>query len=162
MTLNSHLEWKAAYEPGNIEAVGYKNGKEIARKKIETTGAPSQVKLDPDRMKIKADKEDVSMITVSVLDSMGRVVPTADNEITFSISRNAKIIGVGNGNPSSHEPDKAAKRKVFNGLCQVIVQSSKESGDIILTAESPDLKPASVTIHAEPCEQKPFIPSIDE
>ena len=113
-------------------------------------------------MKIKADKEDVSMITVAVLDSKERVVPTAENDVTFRVSTNAKILGVGNGNPSSHEPDKASKRKVFNGLCQVIIQSGQESGEIRLTAESPGLKPASVTIHAETCEQRPFVQSIDE
>ena len=161
MIRNSHLEWKVAYKPGKLEARGYKNGKEIARSKVETTGEPAQIKLSPDRMKIRADKEDVSMITVSVLDSKGRVVPAADNNITFSISRNAQIIGVGNGNPSSHEPDKASKRKAFNGLCQVIIQSGREHGEIELTAESPGLKPARVIINAEACEPKPFVQSIN-
>ncbi len=91
------------------------------------------------------------MVTVAVLDEQVRIVPIADNEVTFSITRNAKIIGVGNGNPSSHEPDKATKHKVFNGLCQVIVQSSRKEGEIRLTAELPGLMPSSLIIQAEAC-----------
>lgn len=162
MIRNYHLEWKVAYEPGKLEAKGYKNGKVIAEKEVETTGAADKLKLTPDRTKIRADSEDVSMVTVAVLDSKGRFVPLADNEVTFSVSKNAKIIGVGNGNPSSHEPDKASKRKVFNGLCQVIIQSSMEQGKIELTAESPGLKPTSVIIQAESYEPKPFVQSIHE
>ena len=70
--------------------------------------------------------------------------------------------GVGNGDPSSHESDKAMKRKAFDGLCQVIVQSSREFGEIRLTAESPGLKSASVNIHAEDRESKSFVPSVQK
>ena len=162
MPRRSHLEWKVKYESGRLEAKGYKNSKVIAEKIIETTSAPAQLKLTPDRLKIRADNEDVAMVTIAVLDAQGRIVPTADNEVSFSISKNARIIGVGNGNPSSHEPDKATKRKAFNGLCQVIVQSGREDGEIRLTAESPRLMSSSVIIRAETCEPKPFVPSLAE
>ena len=72
------------------------------------------------------------MINISVVDSEGSEVPDADNMIKFSIKGTGKIIGVGNGDPSSHEPDKCAdgvwQRSLFNGKCQVIVQSAKEPG----------------------------------
>ena len=158
----SRLEWKVKYEPGTLEAKGYEDGKEVAAEKIGTAGAPTQLRLTPDRLKIRADNEDVAMVTIAVLDAQGCIVPTADNEVTFSVSKNARIIGVGNGNPSSHEPDKAMKRKAFNGLCQVIIQSSRQAGDIRLTAESPRLAPSSVIIGAEACEPKPFVPSLAE
>ncbi len=60
----------------------------------------------------------------------------------------AKILGVGNGDPSSHEPDKASSRSVFNGLAQVLVQSASEPGPIALTATSPGLESASVPLTA--------------
>ncbi|MFC2112861.1 beta-galactosidase GalA [Bacteroidota bacterium] len=161
MPLNSHLEWKVAYKPGQLEAKGYRNGDLIAEKKIETAGAPAQLELLPDRMEIWADNQDVAVITVAINDSEGLFCPTSQNEVSFSISENAKIIGVGNGNPSSHEADKATKRKVFNGLCQVIVQSTRDVGEIQLIAKSPGLQEASIIISAEPCEQKPYIPSIE-
>jgi beta-galactosidase len=105
MEKNGHLEWKVKYEPGTLLARGYKDGREIATDKVETTGEPAAIQLIPDRATIKADGEDVSVITVQVNDAQGRMVPTAGNEITFGIQGPGKIIGVGNGDPSSHEPD---------------------------------------------------------
>ena len=69
----------------------------------------------------------------------------------------AEIIGVGNGNPNCHEPEKGNKRSLFYGLAQVIIQSKEGSGPITLTASTPGLKPATITINAE---QVPPIPSI--
>jgi beta-galactosidase len=101
----SHIQWDVNYLPGTLLAKGYKANKEIITDKIETTGEPAAIRLVPDRDSIKADGEDVSVITVQIEDDKGRVVPTAGNEISFALSAQGKIIGVGNGDPSSHEPD---------------------------------------------------------
>jgi beta-galactosidase len=82
-----------------------KNGKLMAEEKVETTGAPAAIKLTPDRSTVNSDGEDLSIITVAVTDAQGRVVPVAENLISFDITGGGKIIGVGNGDPSSHEPD---------------------------------------------------------
>ncbi|MGB6781102.1 MAG: beta-galactosidase GalA [Terracidiphilus sp.] len=105
MPKNSHLQWMVPYAAGTIMARGYKNGKLVAEEKLETTGAPAAIKLTPDRATINPDGEDVSVITVAVTDAQGRIVPVADNLISFEISGPGKIIGVGNGDPSSHEPE---------------------------------------------------------
>ncbi len=101
----SHVEWDAPYEPGILLARGYVKDKEVITEKVETTGEPAAIRLIPDRASIKADGRDVSVITVQVEDDKGRVVPVAGNEITFNLQRPAKILGVGNGDPASHEPD---------------------------------------------------------
>jgi beta-galactosidase len=105
MPKNSHLEWKVKYAPGTLLARGYTGGKEILTEKVETTGAPAALQLTPHRPALKADGEDVSVITVQVNDAQARMVPTAGNPVTFEIAGPGKIIGVGNGDPSSHEPD---------------------------------------------------------
>ena len=105
MEKNGHLEWKVKYEPGALLARGYKDGREIATDQVETTGEPAAIQFIPDRAAIKANGEDVSVITVQVNDAQGRMVPTAGNPIAFGIQGPGKIIGVGNGDPSSHEPD---------------------------------------------------------
>jgi beta-galactosidase len=85
-----------------------------------------------------------------VVDAKGRLVPVAANKIRFSIEGAGKIIGVGNGDPSCHEPDKASERSVFNGLAQVIVQSTKDAGKIKLTAASAGLPSATTSVHTGP------------
>jgi beta-galactosidase len=159
MNRNSHLEWKVKYAPGALLAHGYNGGKEILTDKVETTGDPKALQLTPDRQTIKADGQDVFVITVQVKDAQGRSVPTADNAITFAISGPGKIIGVGNGDPSSHEADRyvenvslpgAWKRSLFNGLAQVIVQSTKKPGELTITAGSPNLSPHVLTLQSNP------------
>jgi beta-galactosidase len=105
MKKDSELKWKVKYAPGVLSAKGYKNGRLVAETKVETTGAPAAVQLTPDRSTINADGEDVSVFTVAVTDAQGRVVPVADNLIHFEFSGPGKILGVGNGDPTCHEPD---------------------------------------------------------
>ena len=106
MKPNSHLAWTVKYEPGTLSAQGYdKDGKLIATTKVETTGAPAAVQLEPDRATINADGEDVSVITVSIRDGQDRIVPVATNRVEFDLEGPGNILGVGNGDPSCHEPD---------------------------------------------------------
>ena len=105
MKKDSELKWKVKYAPGTLSAKGYKNGQLVAETKVETTGAPAAIQLTPDRSTINADGEDVSVFTVAVTDAQGRVVPVATDLIHFELSGPGKILGVGNGDPSCHEPD---------------------------------------------------------
>jgi beta-galactosidase len=100
------LKWKVPYAPGTLSAKGFKGGQLAAETKVETTGAPAAVLLTPDRATIDANSEDVSVITVAVTDAAGRVVPAAGNAVKFELEGPGRIIGVGNGDPSCHEPDK--------------------------------------------------------
>lgn len=106
MLPNGHLAWKVNYVPGSIKAVGYKSGKKAATKVVSTTGAPSAVALISDVSAIRANREDVSVVTVQITDKKGLVVPDANLDVEFGISGPARIIGVGNGNPTSLEPER--------------------------------------------------------
>jgi beta-galactosidase len=105
MTNDSHLHWSVQYAPGVLSAKGYTDGKVVSETKVETTGDPAAVELTPDRAAVNADGEDASVITVSVTDAQNRVVPVASNMVHFALSGPGKILGVGNGDPSCHEPD---------------------------------------------------------
>lgn len=153
MPLNGSLKWTVEYAPGTLSAKGYRGGKVVAQTKVETTGAPAVVKLEVDRSNLAADERDVSIVTVSVTDSQGRPVPTADNLIRFTLQGPGKIIGVGNGDPSSHEPDKSNQRKLFCGLAQVIIQSPDKSGEGRFTAAADGLQPATLTFALKPSQQ---------
>lgn len=149
--------WQVPYKPGKLEAVGYVNGKIVSRAKVETTKEPVRIHMTPYRNNLSGDGRDAMPVTVEVLDSKGRHVPTAQNMIHFSITGPAKIIGLGNGDPNSHEPEKGNKRSLFNGLAQVIIQATEESGEIRLTAEAEGLKPYTIVLQVVRDEPVPSI-----
>ncbi|HLP78640.1 MAG TPA: glycoside hydrolase family 2 TIM barrel-domain containing protein, partial [Candidatus Paceibacterota bacterium] len=106
MRPNSSLTWQVKYAPGTLSAKGFDaSGNVIAETKVETTGEAARLQLIPDRPTIQADGEDVAVFTVSALDAQGRAVPVAQDKINFAIEGAGRIIGVGNGDPSCHEPD---------------------------------------------------------
>jgi beta-galactosidase len=143
------LIWELIYQPGKLEAKGYKGGEIVTNDVVETTSNPAQVNLDSDVNTLKADGCDVAVIRVSIKDEKGKVVPTANNLVKFSIEGPGKIIGTGNGNPSSHEPDKASQRMAFNGYCLVLVQSDKIVGEVRLKAFSETLKGDEIIIEVK-------------
>jgi beta-galactosidase len=100
-----HLEWKVAYKAGTLEAIGYKNGKKILTDIRRTTGKAEKIKLSAHKT-LLTKVNGVAIATVAVTDKNGMHVPIADNEITFEVKGGGKIIGVGNGNPTSLEKDK--------------------------------------------------------
>jgi beta-galactosidase len=158
MKKDSHLAWNVKYAPGAIEARGFKDGKQVMVAKRETAGPAAKLALTVDRKEISADGEDVAMFAVEVQDAQGRPVPTADNQVSYRVSGQGKVIGVGNGDPTNHESDKASSRKAFSGLCMALVQSTKAAGSITVEATSPGLAPASVTISAKAVKLRPQAP----
>jgi beta-galactosidase len=144
-----HLMWRLTFAPGILKAVGRKKGKEILVEEIKTVGDPAKIELEPDRRTINADGQDLSFITVKVLDKEGNLVSYADNLINFDISGEGKLAGVDNGLQTSMESFKANHRKVFNGLCLVVVQSSKDKGKINIKASSEGLQEAAIDIQTQ-------------
>jgi beta-galactosidase len=152
---DGHVEWKVPYRPGALEATGFRRGHAVTKTTVETTGAPARVVLSADRTMIDADGRDVAIVAVSAVDSQGRIVPIAGNLIRFSVDGSGRIIGVGNGDPASHEPDKsldpaAWQRHLFNGYAQVIVQAGHSVGAVRLRATADGLQPAELEITQRP------------
>jgi beta-galactosidase len=147
MPRNGHLEWPVTYQPGALEARGYRGGQVVATTRVETTGAPARLTLTPDRTVLKADGRDVAVFSVSVVDDKGRPVPTAGNFVRFTVT-GGRILGVGNGDPACHEPDQAEARSLFNGYAQVIVQAGAQPGPLVLTARSDGLADAESHVTA--------------
>ena len=142
------LRWdEVVYKPGTLKVVAYKNGTVWAQNIMKTTGAAAQVQLTADRTTVEADGVDLSFITVQVSDKAGLMVPRSDHPIHFSLSGPGEIIAVGNGDPTSHESFQSLERKVFNGLCLVVIRTQKDQiGSLILKAESDGLQGAEVRI----------------
>jgi beta-galactosidase len=157
-----HVQWKVKYQPGAIEARASKDGKVVLTEKRETTGPTTAIRITADRTEIDADGEDVAILKVEALDKDGRPVPTANNLIGFKVSGEGALIGVGNGDPNCQESDKEPKRSLFNGLAQVILQSTKRPGEIRIEAvkegwDGPELTPAKITIATKRVELRPSV-----
>ena len=153
MPRNGHLKWKALYQPGRVEATGYKNGKRILTKTIETTKAAAKVILKADRHQIAADGQDMAIVNIELHDQKGRFVPNACPVLTFCLEGDASIIGCGNGDPSylgSDHPDKQPcltfSIPAFNGRAQVLIQSGKLPSTVTLKCTADGLKYGLLTI----------------
>ena len=153
MPRNGHLKWKAVYQPGRVEATGYKNGKRILTKTIETTKAAAKVVLKADRHQIAADGQDMAIVNIELHDQKGRFVPNTCPVLTFCLEGDANIIGCGNGDPSylgSDHPDKQPCHTfsipAFNGRAQVLIQSGKLPSTVTLKCTADGLKYGLLTI----------------
>lgn len=150
MPLNGHLDWNVSYRKGVLKARAYKNGKKL-ESEIETTDEPYGILLEPSKRTIVANGQDAVVINVSVKDKKGRVVPDANQLVKFSLLGDAKIIGIGNGDPSCHQPDKYKEdvwcRNLFNGKCQIIVLSGERNSNIRISAFSDGLKSSTTMLN---------------
>lgn len=156
MPKNGHLSWTAIYQPGTVKAMGYKNGKKILTRNVETTGAPARISLTADRSVIRADNRDVAVFRVELQDKEKRFVPTACDDLTITVNGPVRILGVGNGDPAyqtTERPTDTNTRtyqvKAFNGLAQVLLQSTGEAGEATLTVGAGSFPAASFVLRLE-------------
>lgn len=137
------------YTAGELKAVGYNNGKIVNTSVLKTANKPTQIKLSADRNTINADNEDLSYVTVELLDDKGVRNPKAENEIHFTIEGEGTIAGVGNANPISLESYQLPQRKAWQGRCMVVIKSTHKAGKIILKANGDNLKTAEMIINTK-------------
>lgn len=142
------LTWDSVrYEPGMVKAVAYKNGKVWAEDIQETTGTPAALKVTPEKTVMKGDGCDLAFIRVDVVDSKGRTVPDAKNNIRFSISGPADIVATDNGDATCLQSFQSESRDAYNGLALVVVRSQyQQKGKVVLTVESKNMRKQRVVL----------------
>ncbi len=148
MPRDGHAEWEVPYEQGRLVVKASTDGKVVATDVVETVGAPAGIRLSPERVALKANGSDTVVVPVSILDAHGRLVPYATNRVTFQLAGGGKLLGVSNGNPADHDPDRANQRNAFHGHCIALIQAGERSETLQLTASSPGLTAGSVTFKA--------------
>jgi beta-galactosidase len=147
MPRDGFVEWQIPYQPGQLLAKARTDSRVVATDRVETTGSPARLQISVDRQALQADNQDTVVIPVSILDAHGRLVPDANNRVTFQLAGGGRILGVGNGNPSDHDTDRSNQRNAFHGHCITLVQAGSHPETLHLTANSPGLKSASLTLH---------------
>lgn len=138
-----HTVWRVIYEPGTVEVVARKEGREVRRKSIHTAGEPAAIRLSKAQYGDTAEDDALCFVTVEIVDKDGNLCPSAENLVTFDVEGPAFIAGVDNGNPVSMERFKDNRRKAFYGKCLAVLQAD-ESGKTVLTARSEGLASDSV------------------
>ena len=140
--------YNVPYQGGTLKAIGYSNNLQVNRAVLKTAGTTQKIKLTADRANLKADNQDLSYVTVELLDAMGNRNPRAENLITFELDGPGTIVGVGNANPVSLESYQRPQRRAWQGRALVIVKTSREKGPITLKAKAAGLPLTSVTLQS--------------
>ncbi|GGE32676.1 hypothetical protein GCM10010832_11180 [Psychroflexus planctonicus] len=137
------------YEPGTLKVVALNNeGEAVAEKEVKTAGQPHQLVLKPEQTKIKANGEDLAFVEVSVVDKNGIPCPTATHQLNFEVTGNGSFRAACNGDPTSLELFHLPTMKLFSGKLVVLVQASKEAGEINLKVSGEGLKSESITLES--------------
>ncbi|MEI7828978.1 MAG: glycoside hydrolase family 2 TIM barrel-domain containing protein [Prolixibacteraceae bacterium] len=142
-------KWQVPYQSGILKAIGFSGGKQIKVFELKTAEKPKSIRLTADRNIIKADGQDLSYVTIGIVDQNGNLNPKADDLVNFEIKGPGRIVAVGNANPVSLESYQQPQRKAWRGKCLIIIQSDRQMGNIALTAKSANLKLATVNIRVE-------------
>jgi beta-galactosidase len=136
------------YQPGVLKATSFDDGKPTGSVELITAGKPFRLRLTADRQTIKADRNDLSYVTVEVLDEAGHVVPSAVIPVSFELSGAGILAGLGNGNPTDLSSFQSIQKSTFNGRCLAIIRPEGNAGTIKLKATAPGLKVAELVITA--------------
>ena len=138
--------WDVPYQAGELRAVGYRGGREVRSAELKTAGQPTQLKLTADRPRLQANGQDLSYVTVELVDEKGTRHPQAENDVHFTLEGPGTIVGVSNANPVSLESYQVPQRRAWQGRCLVVVKSGSQVGDLVLKAIAPGLRPATLKL----------------
>ncbi len=139
--------WTVTWQPGTLTAVARNDGKEVARHELKTAGASRSLRLAPDCNSLHADGQDLSHITVEVVDANGIVVPDANHLVNFEVTGPGTNAGVQNSDPTSDELFQADHRHACEGRLLLVVRSKRYPGKIIVKAAAEGLEPAAVILN---------------
>jgi beta-galactosidase len=140
------VHFEVPYEAGELRAVGISSGKPVASVSLRTTGAPAAIRLSPDRSRIRADRDDLSYVTVEVVDRDGAVVPDANIPVRFTVQGAGELAATGSAAPDDASSFRVPLRKTYQGRCLAILRPAGGAGEIALKAEADGLTAAAITV----------------
>ncbi len=140
--------WEVPFQAGVLRAVGHTGAREVRSAELRTAGEPARIKLTADRARVEADGQDLSYVTVELVDARGVRNPRAESLLKFAVQGPGSIVAVGNANPVSTESFQQPQRKAWQGRALLIVKSEKRPGRIVVTASAQGLPPASLVVEA--------------
>jgi beta-galactosidase len=143
-----HVQWRVEYEPGTLTAISRKNGKTVLTKTIQTAAAPARLELTPDKKILHANGQDLSFVTIRIVDTRGNMVPDAAHQLNFEITGEGTFAGADNGYQASLESFKALSHKAYNGMCVAIIRSKEKAGPIQFTVRAQGLPSRTILLRS--------------
>jgi len=144
------LRWNdVKYEPGEIRVVAYdEQGNKIGEDVRRTAGKPVKLVAQTETREHKADGEDLIYVRVAVEDKNGVPVPTCQEQLTFSVTGEARFEAACNGDATSLESFRQPRMKLFNGELVVVLRPTTTAGKATLTVKDQrgKLKPVMINI----------------
>lgn len=137
------------YQPGELKAVGYLAGQRTAETALHTATVPVALRLSPDRAHLRAGQQDLSYITVELLDANATLHPCADRLVSFTLEGPGTIAAVGSPDPTSLEAYRGDSRSTFHGRCLVVVKAGDEPGEIRLSAKAEGVTGAALSLKVD-------------
>jgi len=142
------LSWDVPETNDPIEAVGYNNGKEVCRHKIEAAGEPAAIRAQSDTKILKADGRDIAHIEIRLEDANNNLNPVAANAVSVKVEGAADLLGIDNGMPDSHESFKGNTMNAAGGLLLAIIRAKQTPGPITIKITAKNLTPTTVELQA--------------
>ncbi len=143
--------WYVPFEKGTLKVIGYMDTKAVCEDEIHTVEDTKGLEIELSREYLYDGCDDAIAVNVKAVDENGYYVPDENALVRFTVD-GGEIIGVGNGDPNSHEADKASERHLFHGLCQAIVKETDGAERVIVTACANGIE-ASAEIRVEKKEK---------
>lgn len=143
---NNTIVWHVPYKAGKIEAKGYNKGAEVTKFELNTSGKPARIELSADLTNLHSDGQDLSHITINIVDSYGIPVPDADKLLTIEVTGNGKFLGIDNGDLRRKDTFSGNKLSTYFGKALAIVQSLRKAGEINVKITAEDLPPATIKL----------------
>ncbi|MCS3844090.1 glycoside hydrolase family 2 TIM barrel-domain containing protein [Microbacterium sp. AK031] len=149
MPVNGRVDASVTYAPGELVTIGFDaDGVEVSRDTRSTVSAPARIQLAVDRDRLRAGGDDLAVVVARVVDAEGRLHPLSDETLFFEVSGPGAVLGTGNGDPNSHESDRAPQRRAFHGLAEVLVRTTDEEGEITVSASGWNLGTTTLTLQS--------------
>jgi beta-galactosidase len=139
-------EIKVAYAPGTLEAIAYKSGKVIGRRRLETVTRPAKLRLRPESPQMGAGRQDLGYVAVDVLDSTGRLIPQGDVLVSLAIDGPAELAGFGSANPLAVGSFQSTRAMSFRGRALAILRGTGRKGTVRLTAGADGMESAVTSL----------------
>ena len=142
------LTWSVPFESGVLKAVGRRNGQAECEFSLHTAGPAARIELAPGEKRLRADGRDICHLEFSIVDERGVRVPDATAEVTFTLEGPAKLLGIENGDLNSPATGKDGNREAYHGRGLAFLQSTREAGQVRVTARAKGLPEAVVEIES--------------